>query len=173
MGNTIKVIEELGGQALAVTCDVTRGEDVRLALDKTVETFGRLDFAFNNAGIEQPPTLMAEITEDAWDRIISINPSGTFLCMKHEIPSMLKQGGGAIVNTSSGAGVKGFKDGSAYGVAKYGVIGLTKCAALDYNDGSVHRGHARGMRKGDRAGTGWADGKSGEDCRGYHVIALG
>ena len=120
---TARMIEELGGRALAVTCNVTRTEDVRLALDKTVETFGRLDFAFNNAGVEQPPKPTADITEDAWDRVISIDLSGVFLCMKYEIPLMLKQGGGAFVNTSSGAGVKGFKGGSAYGAAKYGVIG--------------------------------------------------
>lgn len=128
---TAKIIEELDGRALAVTCNVTRAEDVRMALDKTIETFGRLDFAFNNAGVEQPPTPTADITEEEWDRVININLSGVFLCMKYEIPLMLKQGGGAIVNTSSGAGVKGFKGGSGYGAAKHGVIGLTRCAALD------------------------------------------
>ena len=87
---------------------MTRAEDVKAALDKTIETFGRLDVAFNNAGVEQATTATADITEEEWDRIIGIDLRGVFLCMKYEIPLMLKQGGGAIVNTSSGAGVKGF-----------------------------------------------------------------
>ncbi len=104
---TVRLIEALGGRALAVRCDVTRTEDVKAALDKTVETFGRLDFAFNNAGSEQPIAATADLTEAEWDRIVAVNLRGVFLCMKHEIPLMLKQGGGAIVNTSSGAGVSG------------------------------------------------------------------
>lgn len=105
---TARMIEEAGGRALAVRCDVSRAEDVKSALDQTVETFGRLDFAFNNAGVEQPIMATAELTEKEWDRIVDINLRGMFLCMRHEIPLMLKQGSGAIVNTSSGAGVKGF-----------------------------------------------------------------
>ena len=129
---TARMIEEAGGQALAIRCDVSRAEDVKAALDKTIETFGRLDAAFNNAGVEQVPKATADITEREWDRIMSIDLRGLFLCMKYEIPLMLKQGGGAIVNTSSGAGVKGFKDQAAYVAAKHGVVGLTKSAALDY-----------------------------------------
>ena len=90
---TSRMIEELGGRALAVRCDVSRPEDVKAALDKALEAFGRLDFAFNNAGVEQPITAAAEITEEEWNRIIRINLSGVFLCMKYEIPLMLKQGG--------------------------------------------------------------------------------
>jgi NAD(P)-dependent dehydrogenase (short-subunit alcohol dehydrogenase family) len=129
---TARMIEEFGGRALAVRCDVTRTDDVRGALEKTIETFGRLDVAFNNAGIEYKIQPAAEVTEAEWDRIMDIDLRGVFLCMKYEIPLMLKQGGGAIVNTSSGAGVKGFKGGAAYVAAKHGVIGLTKAAALDY-----------------------------------------
>jgi len=129
---TSRMIEELGGHALAVRCDVSRPEDVKAALDGGLNEFGRLDFAFNNAGVEQPITAAAEITEEEWNRIIRINLSGVFLCMKYEIPLMLKQGGGAIVNTASGAGVKGFAGQAAYAAAKHGVIGLTKSAALDY-----------------------------------------
>jgi NAD(P)-dependent dehydrogenase (short-subunit alcohol dehydrogenase family) len=128
---TARMIENLGGQALAVRCDVTRGDDVRAALNQTVEVFGHLDYAFNNAGAEQQPKPTADITEEEWDRIITINLRGVFLCMKYEIPLML-QYGGSIVNTSSGAGIKVFGRGAAYATAKHGVVGLTKDAALDY-----------------------------------------
>jgi NAD(P)-dependent dehydrogenase (short-subunit alcohol dehydrogenase family) len=129
---TARMVEGLGGRALAVRCDVTWAEDVKAALDKAVEAFGRLDVAFNNAGSEQPMTAAADLTEEEWDRVVSINLRSVFLCMKYEIPLMLEQGGGAIVNTSSGAGVKGFAGQAAYTAAKHGMVGLTKAAALDY-----------------------------------------
>jgi NAD(P)-dependent dehydrogenase (short-subunit alcohol dehydrogenase family) len=121
-----------GRQALGVACDVSDEEQVAGLVDHAVETFGRLDFAFNNAGVEQATAAAADITEEEWDRIVAINLRGVFLCMKYEIPLMLEQGGGAIVNTSSGAGVKGFPGGAAYVAAKHGVVGLSKSAALDY-----------------------------------------
>src|SRR5688572_20885477 len=96
---TARMIEALGGHALAVTCDVSRNEDVQRALNAAIDAFGRLDFAFNNAGIENRVTPAADVTEEEWDRIIDINLRGVFLCMKHEIPLMLEQGAGAIVNT--------------------------------------------------------------------------
>jgi NAD(P)-dependent dehydrogenase (short-subunit alcohol dehydrogenase family) len=129
---TARMVEELGAHALAINCDVRRNEDVQRALNATIEKFGRLDFAFNNAGIEYAIKPAADVTEEEWDRIMDIDLRGVFLCMKHQIPLMLKQGGGAIVNNSSGAGVRGFKGGAAYVAAKHGVIGLTKAAALDY-----------------------------------------
>jgi NAD(P)-dependent dehydrogenase (short-subunit alcohol dehydrogenase family) len=129
---TAHMIEELGGRALAVRCDVTRAGDVRSVLDRTIETFGHLDVAFNNAGVEQEEAATGEIAEEEWERVVDTNLRGVFLCMKHEIPLMLERGGGTIVNTSSGAGVKGFPRGAAYVAAKHGVIGLTKAAALDY-----------------------------------------
>jgi NAD(P)-dependent dehydrogenase (short-subunit alcohol dehydrogenase family) len=130
---TADLIEQLGGKAVAVRCDVTKAEDVRASLETAVETFGRLDFAFNNAGIEQATKeAAAELSEEEWDRIIAVNLRGVFLCLKYEIPFMLRQGGGAIVNTSSGAGVKGFGKGVAYAASKFGVVGLSKSAALDY-----------------------------------------
>jgi NAD(P)-dependent dehydrogenase (short-subunit alcohol dehydrogenase family) len=130
--DTARMIEDLGGQAIAVGCDVTRSSDVQAALNQTVEAFGHLDYALNNAGAEQQPKPTAEISEEEWDRIIAINLRGVFLCTKYEIPLLLEHGGGAIVNTSSGAGVKVFGRGAAYAAAKHAVIGLTKDAALDY-----------------------------------------
>jgi NAD(P)-dependent dehydrogenase (short-subunit alcohol dehydrogenase family) len=131
---TLRLIEEQGGRALAVRCDVSRAEDVKAALAQTVQAFGRLDFAFNNAGIEaRKPAPTADYDEEEWNQIFAINLRGMFLCMKHEIPLILKHGdGGAIVNTSSGAGVIGIKGSPAYTAAKHGVLGLTKAAALDY-----------------------------------------
>ena len=129
---TAGMIEDLGGKALAIKCDVTRGDDVRNALDQTIRTFGRLDAAFNNAGIEHGVIPTTEIPDELFDRIVAVNLRGVFLCLKHEIPLMLELGGGAIVNTSSAAGLVGCKGQAAYTAAKHGVVGLTKGAALDY-----------------------------------------
>ena len=129
---TARMIEQAGSQSLAVFCNVTRADDITAALDAAVERFGRLDLAFNNAGIEQPIAPAAQISDDEWDRLVAVNLRGAFLSMKHEIELMLQHGGGAIVNTSSGAGVKGFKGQAAYAATKHGLIGLTKSAALDY-----------------------------------------
>ena len=134
---TARTIEELGGRALALRCNVTRTEDVRSALDQAVEAFGRLDIAFNNAGAEQQVNVAADITEEEWDRIIAINLRGVFVCMKYEIPLMLQHGSGAIVNTSSGAGIRGFGGGAAYTAANHGVVGLTKDAAVDYASSNI------------------------------------
>ena len=130
--DTVRLVEEAGGKALAVTCDVSRSGDLQRALQQTIETFGRLDFAFNNAGVEQPVAALADITEEEWTQLIDIDLGGVFLCMKYQLPLLQQQGGGVIVNTSSGAGVKGFKGQAAYAVAKHGIIGLSKSAALDY-----------------------------------------
>jgi NAD(P)-dependent dehydrogenase (short-subunit alcohol dehydrogenase family) len=133
---TAHLIEQDGGRALAVRCDVTRSQDLHAALNAAVQEFGGLDVAFNNAGIEQPATPTADISEEDWDRVIAVNLRGVYLSMKHEIPLLLQRGG-AIVNTSSGAGVKGFPGGAAYGAAKFGIIGATKCAALDYASSGI------------------------------------
>ncbi len=129
--------DQQGGRVLALGVDVTDSGQIAAALAQTIDTFGRLDVAFNNAGIEQPPTPLAEIDEDTWDRIVDTDLRSVFLSMRHQIPLMLNTGGGAIINTASGAGVIGIRGGGAYGAAKHGVIGLTKCAALDYADQGI------------------------------------
>jgi NAD(P)-dependent dehydrogenase (short-subunit alcohol dehydrogenase family) len=134
---TARLIEEAGGKALAIRCDVQKSEDIKNALDQAVQKFGGIDVAFNNAGIEQPTKELTAITEEEWDKLMNIDLRGIFLCMKYQIPLMLASGGGAIVNTSSGAGVKGFKGQAAYAAAKHGIIGLSRSAALDYADQNI------------------------------------
>lgn len=129
---TAHMVEERGGKALAMPCDVSRDDDVRAAVEKTVQAFGRLDSAFNNAGVEEKSSMTADVTVEEWDRILAINLRGVFLCMKSEIPRMLQRGGGAIVNCSSVAGLVGFEGIPAYTASKHGIVGLTKTAALDY-----------------------------------------
>ncbi len=129
---TVRLLEKQDSEAAFVLCDVSKPEEVANLIMQTVNRFGRLDYAFNNAGIEGTPAPTAECTEDNWNRIIDINLKGVWLCMKHEIAQMLKQGGGAIVNCSSIAGIVGFPGTPAYTASKHGVIGLTKAAALEY-----------------------------------------
>jgi NAD(P)-dependent dehydrogenase (short-subunit alcohol dehydrogenase family) len=129
---TVKMIKEAGGTANCVAADVSVPKQVEAMVAKTVETYGRLDCAFNNAGIEHKIVDTVTVTEDVFDRVIAINLKGVWLCMRAEIPQMLKQGGGTIVNTASGAGLVGVEGLSAYNASKHGVVGLTKTAALEY-----------------------------------------
>lgn len=122
--------EEADGRAHAVTCDMRESRDVQAAVEAAVDEFGRLDFACNNAGVEQGPEKTADLDEAEWDRIVDTDLRGVFLSMKYEIPP-IRERGGAIVNVASGAGVAGFP-GAAYVAAKHGVVGLTRSAALEY-----------------------------------------
>jgi NAD(P)-dependent dehydrogenase (short-subunit alcohol dehydrogenase family) len=129
--DTIDLIRAAGGDALFVKTDVSQAAEVQVLVQKTVEKFGRLDVAFNNAGIEGNWVPIAEQSEQDWDRVIDINLKGVWLCLKYEIRQMLKQGGGAIVNMSSVAGEIGSAGAAAYCASKHGVIGLTRTAALE------------------------------------------
>ncbi|HKA56424.1 MAG TPA: SDR family oxidoreductase, partial [Candidatus Binatia bacterium] len=121
-----------GGEAIFVKADMARAAEVEAIVQKAVATYGRLDCAHNNAGIEGATARTADYREEDWDRVISINLTGVWFCMKYEIAQMLKQGGGAIVNTASDAGLLGVPQMPAYVASKHGVVGLTKTAALEY-----------------------------------------
>jgi NAD(P)-dependent dehydrogenase (short-subunit alcohol dehydrogenase family) len=129
---TVERIRAAGGDGLFVKADVAQSADVQMMIRKTVEQFGRLDIAFNNAGIEGNWSPIVEQPEEDWNRVIAINLTGTWLCLKYEIQQMLKQGGGgAIVNMASVAGIIGAPGAATYSASKHGVIGLTKSAALE------------------------------------------
>jgi NAD(P)-dependent dehydrogenase (short-subunit alcohol dehydrogenase family) len=128
----IAEVKALGGEAIFVRSDVSKESDVKAMIERTLATFGRLDFAFNNAGIEEALTPLPDQTEETYDRIMDINVKGVWLSLKHQIPAMLKTGGGAIVNNSSIAGLVGFAMAPVYVASKHAVIGLTKAVALEY-----------------------------------------
>ncbi|NDV68146.1 SDR family NAD(P)-dependent oxidoreductase [Dysgonomonas sp. 25] len=123
---------DAGYKAVAYQCDVSDVQAVKEMIDWIVSTYGRLDAALNNAGIQTPQRPMAEITNDEFDRTVAVDLKGVWNCMKFEIEQMLKQGGGAIVNTSSQGGVTAFAGQAAYIACKHGVIGMTRTAAMDY-----------------------------------------
>jgi NAD(P)-dependent dehydrogenase (short-subunit alcohol dehydrogenase family) len=129
---TGRLIKEAGGDAFAVKCDVSKGTDVRAMVGQTVATYGRLDYAFNNAGIPGVVAPLTEWSEETWDLTCGVNLKGVWLCMKYEIPEMLKAGGGAIVNSSSISGLVGCPGLAGYTASKHGVVGITKCVALEY-----------------------------------------
>ncbi|HLG40980.1 MAG TPA: SDR family oxidoreductase [Chitinophagaceae bacterium] len=129
---TLNLIKASGGDAMFIKCDVSQNDEVKYMVEKVIATYGRLDYAFNNAGIEGVSAITHECTEEIWERTIGVNLKGVWLCMKYEIQQMLKKGKGAIVNTASIAGLVGFQGLPAYTASKHGVIGLTKTAALEY-----------------------------------------
>lgn len=128
---TVEVVAAAGGDARFVAADVTDVSAVEAMVAAAVDTWGRLDIAFNNAGTSGSYAPVADAAPDAWDRTLALNLTGVFLCLRAEIPAMVASGGGAIVNTSSAAGQMGFAGLSAYVASKHGVIGLTKSAALE------------------------------------------
>jgi NAD(P)-dependent dehydrogenase (short-subunit alcohol dehydrogenase family) len=129
---TVQLVIDAGGEARFVVADVTDPVAVERMINEVVSAYGHLDFAVNNAGIDGPRALTAEYPEEDWHKVININLTGVWLCMKYEIRQMLTQGGGIIVNIASVAGLVGFSSYGAYAASKHGVIGLTKTAALEY-----------------------------------------
>ncbi len=125
-------VKQAGGEAVFLECDVTKSNDVEKLVADCVETFGRLDCAFNNAGILGEMGKTADCSEENYDRLMSVNLKGVWLCMKYEIRRMLEQGGGVIVNTASNAGMKGQPELPVYGAAKAAIVQLTRTAALEY-----------------------------------------
>jgi len=129
---TVRLIQDAGGEAIFIKVDVSNAAEVEAMVQQAVASYGRVDCAFNNAGIEGPVCSTAEYTEEDFDRVVAIDLTGVWLCMQYELRHMLTQGSGVIVNTASVAGLVGFRSGSAYVAAKHGVVGLTKTAALEY-----------------------------------------
>jgi NAD(P)-dependent dehydrogenase (short-subunit alcohol dehydrogenase family) len=128
---TVRQIKAAGGEALFVKTDVTKENEVKALIDKTLQTYDRLDYAFNNAGVEETPTEFSARTEEEFDKIMDANVKGVWLSMKHQIPALLKTGG-AIVNNSSALGVIAMAGVAVYSASKHAVIGLTKAVALEY-----------------------------------------
>lgn len=129
---TVSMIREQGGDAFFTQADSGKAEDNELLVSKTIEKYGRLDFACNNAGIGGPAAPTGEFAIDGWDKVIAVNLSGVFYGMRYQIPEMLKAGGGVIINMASILGAVGFANSPAYVAAKHGVVGLTKNIALEY-----------------------------------------
>jgi NAD(P)-dependent dehydrogenase (short-subunit alcohol dehydrogenase family) len=129
---TVRLVKKAGSDGIFVKTDIANEDDVRSLVEKSVNTYGKLDYAFNNAGIEETMTPLVDQTSEVFDQIMNINVKGVWLSMKYEIPEMIRTGGGAIVNMSSIAGVMGIPQSPIYVASKHAVLGLTKSAALEY-----------------------------------------
>ncbi len=134
---TVRLIQQAGGEARFFAADVSQAAQVEKLIQDIVAVYGRLDCAHNNAGVEGVLASTEEYPEDQWDKVLAVNLKGVWLCMKYQIPQMLAQGGGAIVNTASGAGLIGAAGMSAYVASKHGVVGLSKTAALEYAKSNI------------------------------------
>lgn len=129
---TVQQVKAAGGEASFVQADVSKSADVQKMIAQTVQTYGRVDILFNNAGIEGPSAKLANYDEEAWERVIAVDLTSVFFGMKYVIPEMIKQGGGVILSTASVAGMVGFPGSGAYAAAKAGVINMTRMVALEY-----------------------------------------
>jgi NAD(P)-dependent dehydrogenase (short-subunit alcohol dehydrogenase family) len=129
---TLRLVEAAGGEGIFVKTDVSIARDVENAVQETLEQYGRLDCAFNNAGVSGPAGPLFHLSEEEFEHVIDVNLKGVWLCLKYELPVMLANGGGSIVNMSSAAGLMGTAGTAAYTASKHGVVGLTKVAALEY-----------------------------------------
>ncbi|MFZ0222017.1 MAG: SDR family oxidoreductase [Candidatus Nitrosopolaris sp.] len=131
-GETVHLVKEAGSEGIFVKTDVANEDNVKSLVEKTVKMYDRLDYAFNNAAIPEITTPLIEQTSNVFDQIMNVNVKGVWLCMKYEIPEMIRSEGGAIVNTSSGAGVIGIPQQPVYSASKHAVLGMTKSATLEY-----------------------------------------
>ncbi|MFI9359319.1 SDR family NAD(P)-dependent oxidoreductase [Streptomyces lydicus] len=134
---TVEMIREDGGEALAVAVDIGDERSVRAAVERTVAEYGGLDFAVNNAGLDSHHRQLEQMTLDEFERVVHVNLAGTFLCMKYELPALRCRQGGAIVNIASNGGLYAIPTAPAYVAAKHGIVGLTKVAAVDYAPDSI------------------------------------
>jgi NAD(P)-dependent dehydrogenase (short-subunit alcohol dehydrogenase family) len=136
LNETVRLVCEAGGQSIAVVTDVSQPDQVKAMVQVAVDTYGGLDCAFNNAGgfyfLGGGLNKLADVSEESWDRVVTINLKGVFLCMKYEIPEMLKRGSGSIVNTSSTDGIRSAPLATSYCAAKGGIVSMTRTAAVEY-----------------------------------------